>query len=143
MDKYSPATIPSVDYLIKFAAREDLTNYRTVAGENEIRPEIDENGQFKNSLGRVFNNRMGFLSVATFTENEILLLNDFLLMNEELQKVTYTLQQRNIKFKVLHFGTDEYQRYTFNSYYDYVNRMKRIQSERNDKNFLQWLFRKQ
>lgn len=134
--------LSAVEYLLKFAAKEDLIGFCTAEGENEIKPEWDEDNQPLNSLGRVFNRRRGFLSMAAFTDENVLLINDFLLNNDELSDLTYNLKNNNINFKVIHFGPDDFDRgYGLLPYFEHLNRMQKIQKERNSVNFFQWLFK--
>lgn len=134
--------LSAVEYLLKFAAKEDLIGFCTAGGENEIKPEWDEDDNPKESLGRVFNRRRGFLSLVIFTDNNILLINDFLLSSDELIELTSNLETMNIGYKVIHFSPDDFDGgYDLVSYYEYLNRMQKIQKERNKVNFIQWLFK--
>lgn len=134
--------LSTVEYLLKFAAKKDLTGFCTAQGENEIKPEWDEDNQPLNSLGRVFNRRRGFLLLATFTDNNILLINDFLLSSGELIELTFNLETMNVVYKVIHFSPDDFDGgYDLVSYYEYLNRMQKTQKERNKVNFIQWFFK--
>ncbi|WPV00580.1 hypothetical protein SNE26_02220 [Mucilaginibacter sp. cycad4] len=134
--------LSTVEYLLKFATKKDLTGFCTAKGENEIKPEWDEDNQPLNSLGRVFNRRRGFLSLAAFTDDNVLLINDFLLNSGELRDLTYNLENNNINFKVIHFSPDDFDRECgLVSHFEYLNRMQKIQQEKTNVNFLQWLFK--
>ena len=134
--------LSSVDYLLAYATKTDLTTYCTESGENEIKPEWDEDYTPQNSLGRIFNNRRGFLPLADFTDEGILLINDFLLTTDELSELTYKIKNKYIKYKIIHFTPDDFSRgYRLVSYNEYLDEMHNIQKQRNKVNFFQWLFR--
>lgn len=134
--------LSAVEYLLKFAMKDDLTSFCTVAGDDEIKPEWDEDYNPKESLGRVWNNGMGLLAIAAFTNDNILLVNKFLLNSEELRELTYKLEKKNVDYKVINCSPDDFRRGDgLVSYYDYLNRIEKIQKERNKVNFFQWLFK--
>jgi|GEM_PF-4993522 len=133
--------LSAIDYLLVYAAKGDITSYCTEHGDTEIKPEWDEDYNPLKSLGRVFN-RCGFLAIAAFTSDNILLINDFLLSNQELSKLTFNLDNKKINYKVIHFTPDDFRMgYDLISYHEHLDLIQKIQKKRSNVNFLQWLFK--
>jgi len=134
-----------VGYLLKYAEKGSVEGFYTEPDNNEIRP-LPKPEEFskepsESGFGRVWNNGMGFLTIATFAKDGLLLLNRFLLQKDELIELTNELRKRNIKLEFIDLREPHFFKYNLNSYYQYLNKMKAMQKERNGMNFFQWLFK--
>ena len=135
--------LSAIEYLLAYGEHKNISDFYTEPDENEIKPAWDEDYQLLNRLGRVWNNGMGFLEVAEFSSEGVLLLNEYMLNQDEITVLTSELKSRNIKVQFLNFTEDDFGVHgdTLAEFIEHLNKIKSIQQERNNTNFFQWLIK--